>query len=162
VNFKYSNKWGDFSVAAYYTYAPVPTVPGTGTNGDMGAKLSYTMADYTFYVEPEWDASDGAAGDWQVGLGASATMSGFTGAVDVDWENAAADWDWKLSLKYKTGPYSVGAYAEDDGGDDRIDFGANAGYDLGGGVSLDATYGFDRDSGATGESIIGVGINMTF
>ncbi len=152
VNFKYSNTWGDFKVAAYYTYDP----SGTMTNGDMGVKLSYSMADYTFYVEPEWDAS---VTDYKIGFGASATMSGFTGAVDLDYENNTTDWDWKASVKYATGPYSVGAFVEDDGVDDQMDYGANVGYDLGGGVSLDAEYKWDADT--TG-SIFAVGVSMKF
>jgi outer membrane protein OmpU len=161
VNFKYSNTWGDFKVEAYYTFSPKATPPA-GTNGDMGLKLSYTMADYTFYVQPEWDESDGATGDWQVGFGASATMSGFTGAIDVDYENAIADWDWKASVKYATGPYSIGAFAEDDDAVDNIDFGVNAAYDLGGGVKLEAQYVWDDDSGVAGESLFAVGVSMKF
>jgi len=167
VTFTYDNTWGDFKVNAYYVY----DWTGVGTNGDMGAKVTYTMADYTFYVGAGYDKSAAAGDQMKYLFGASASMNGFTGAIDADYDMdgggaGTPDFDWKATIGYSTGPYKIGAFVQDDGADDRFDYGVNAAYDLGGGVSVDAEYIFNRDpvagGVAAGESIFAVGVSMKF
>lgn len=167
VTFTYDGKWGDFALNAYYVF----DWTGAGSNGDMGAKVTYTMADYTFYVGLGFDRSAAAGDQMKYLFGASASMSGFTGKIDADYDMdgggaGTPDFDWKVSLSYATGPYSVGAFVQDDGADNRMDFGVNGKYDLGGGVSVNAEYVFNRDlvagGAAAGESIFALGVSMAF
>ena len=151
--FTYSNTWGDFAVSAYYTVA----IDGAlGTNGDAGAKGTYSFGDYSIFAAVDYDASDA---DYELTLGGSATMSGFTLGAQATYDNFTADWDWKANAAYASGAYSIGIFAEDDGVDDAIDYGANASYDLGGGVSVDAAYIYDQDN-ATG--LAKLGVSMAF
>ncbi len=161
VNFKYSNTWGDFGVSAFYTVAPTDGAGGMGaTNGDMGAKLTYTMGDYKAYAGLDYDASDPAGDRLKYLFGGSATMSGFTIALDADYDTlGAGDFDWKASASYSSGPYSIGAFVQDDDPVDNLDYGVNAAYDLGGGVALEGQYIYDDDSAG---SIFAVGVSMKF
>ncbi|GGD19855.1 porin [Sinisalibacter lacisalsi] len=150
----YSNTWGDFGVSAYYTFA----VDGAaGTNGDLGVKGTYSFGDYSVYAKYDWDNS---VTDWRVGLGGSATMSGFTVSVDAEYtNNPPSDWDWKAAADYTTGAYTIGAFVEDDGTDDLIDWGLNGSYDLGGGMSVDAAVIRDQD---TTNTLVKAGVSMAF
>lgn len=161
VNFVYSNTWGDFGISAYYTMAPVGL--GMGTNGDLGATVTYSFGDYSVYAEYDYDAYDATAAGAEhlIGFGADATFSGFSIGVDLDYSVTNDDLDWKADASYTTGPYTIGAFiAEDDAGINYdFDFGATASYDLGGGVSVDAAYTHDD---ATDQNLVTLGVSMAF
>ena len=152
ITLTYTGTWGDFDLEAYYVWNPV----GAGTNGDMGAKGTYNFGDYSVWAQIFWDASNT---DWGVSGGGSASMSGFTASAQIDYTNWNGDIDWKLTAGYETGAFTVGAFAEDDGTDDQIDFGVNGSYDLGGGVSLDAAYIYDNDQN---NGLLKAGATMSF
>jgi len=167
VTFTYTNTWGDFGVEAFYVY----DWTGAATNGDMGAKVSYTMGDYMIYVALDYDNSAAAGDEMKYKFGGSASMNGFTAKFDADYDMDGAgagtpDFDWKAALEYKTGPYKIGAFVQDDDATDNFDYGLSGSYDLGGGVSIDAEYVFNDDpvagGAATGESIFAVGVSMKF
>jgi len=153
VTVTYDNTWGDFGLSAYYT---ISAGGAASTNGDAGAKGTYSFGDYSVYAAVDYDNSGNS---WSATLGGSASMSGFTLGAEVTYDNGPADWDWMANASYTTGPFTIGAFAEDDGTDDQIDFGANAGYDLGGGVSIDAAYIYDNDQN---ESLAKLGVSMSF
>jgi hypothetical protein len=157
VVFKYTNTWGDFGIEAYYTVAPVNVA---GTNGDLGAKGTYSFGDYSVYAAFDWDASENAgAGDWSAKLGAKASMSGFTAEGFVEYDNAATNWDWKAMGSYTTGAFTVGAFAEDYNAADDLAYGANGSYALGGGISLDAAVTHQVD---TNRTLVQAGVKMKF
>jgi len=149
----YSNTWGDFGFEAYYTFA----VDGAaGTNGDLGAKGTYSFGDYSVYAKWDWDNS---ATDWRVALGGSATMSGFTLDGMVEYNNPTANWDWKAAASYTTGAYTIGAFVEDHTAADVIDWGINGKYDLGGGMAINASV--TRDATTT-NTLVKAGVSMAF
>jgi len=159
----YSHTFGDFAVEAFVVVAPLGE-----SNGDIGIKGTYSFADYSVYAWVEYDqdnvAGDAAAvdtGDYEVGFGGSASMSGFTLDVAAEYDAYVGvdDWDWMAKASYGMDAWSVGAFVEDDGVDDEIDFGVNASYDLGGGVSVDAAYIYDDDTEA---SVAKIGVSMAF
>lgn len=168
VTFTYSNSFGDFDVEAYYTWSYDSNGAGgvfngaTGlSDGDLGLQGTYNFADYSIYAGFNWDASDAlGTGDWNIDLGASASMNGFSASVEANYNNFAADWDLSAEASYTMDAYTIGAFAEDDNGvDTSLDFGVNGSYDLGGGVSVDAAYIYDNDGNT---SLAKVGVSMAF
>lgn len=157
VVFKYTNTWGDFGIEAYYTVAPINPA---GTNGDLGAKGTYSFGDYSVYAAFDWDASLPGGGDWRAKLGAKATMSGFTAEGFAEYNNTGAtNWDWKVMGSYTTGAFTVGAFAEDYNAADDIGYGANGSYSLGGGISLDAAV---THQVVTNRTLVQAGVKMKF
>jgi len=154
VTVTYTNTWGDFSVAAYYTLA----VDGAaGTNGDAGVKGTYVFGDYSVYASYDYNAS--SANPHTVGAGATATFSSFTLEANVAYNiGAATPFTWDAAASYTTGPYSLGVQVASDG--TGIDYGATASYDLGGGVSIDAM--FMHDGAGAGTNFVAAGVSMAF
>ncbi len=154
VDFIYTNSFGDFDIEIWYEY-----VFGQD-NDEYGAEGTYNFADYSVWAGVEYQQDlDGGNGGFDVWVGASASMNGFSGEVEVNYENISEDWDWYAEVGYAMDAYSFGAFIEDDGTDDDIDFGVNASYDLGGGVSVDAAYVYDADLDV---SVAKAGVSMSF
>lgn len=148
----YTNTWGDFGIEATYTY-----VPGAG-NDSASVEGSYSFGDYSVYAGV--DASESPTwGVDAINFGGSATMSGFSLAVDGTYNLGPADFDWKATAGYSMSAYSFEVFVEDDGVDNAIDYGASAGYDLGGGVSINAGYVHDAD---TAQDVLTAGVSMKF
>jgi hypothetical protein len=149
----YSNTWGDFGMSAYYTVA---TDGAAGTNGDLGAKGTYSFGDYSVYAGANYDNS---STDWDIDFGGSASVSGFTFAVDANYDVTPGDLTWKASAGYSTGAYSIGAFVENDDNANDLDWGLDGSYDLGGGMSVDAAVIRDQD---TDRTLVKAGVSMAF
>ncbi len=159
VDFTYAYSFGDFDIKAWYEYR-------NGQNNDeYGVQGTYNFADYSIYAGIEYQEDIGVSGDWEAWAGATASMNGFSGAVEAKYRNDTSEWRWKASAAYSMDAWSVGAFVEDDDNgpafptDGDLDYGVNASYDLGGGVSVDAAYIFDND---TDVSLAKVGVSMSF
>lgn len=158
VAFGYSNTWGDFTVEAEYAWMPL-----VGDDTAM-VKGTYAFGDYSVYAGVNLDEI-GGWGVASIDFGGSAAMSGFSLAVDANYAVAPVSLlTWKATAGYATGPYSVEVFVEDDDGLNSVDFGASAGYDLGGGVSLNAGFVHDNDAGVpgTGWNVVTAGVSMSF
>ena len=143
VDFLYSNSFGDFDVSLWYEY-----VFGVD-NDEFGAEFTYNFADYAIWVGAEFQQDLGVDGDWDVWAGASASMNGFSGEVEATYDLFWEEWAFYAEVGYSVDAFSFGAFIEDDDNnviDDDFDYGVNASYDLGGGVSVDAAYVYDNDT----------------
>ncbi len=172
INLTYSNTWGDFSFEAYYTFAPnvpAPIVAGapggltdtavgtsTSTNGDFGAMVTYAFADYKVYLDYDFDRSDPSH---NIGVGGSATFSGFTAGVDFDWASDTGVIGVGVNGSYTTGAITVGAFATNERIGTPWDFGANGAYDLGGGMKVVGEVKWDGD---TGRALATGGVSLAF
>jgi len=153
VDFAYDASFGDFDISVWYEYR-------YGQNNDeYGAQGTYNFGDYSIWAGVEYQEDIGVDGGYDAWVGASASMNGFTGEVEVNYEDVSDDFDWYAKVGYSMDAWSVGAIIEDDGIDDEFDFGVNASYDLGGGVSIDAAYIYDDDSE---RSVAKAGVSMSF
>jgi len=173
VDFTYTNSIGDFDVKVWYEYVFGPN------NDEYGAKGTYNFADYSVWASAEYQEDIGippGTGDLEIGAGASASMNGFSGDVEAYYRLDSQEWKWKASAAYSMDAFSFGAFVEDDDngptflGDGDLDYGVNASYDLGGGVSVDASYTFDQDADANGDGLyndagiglVKLGVSMAF
>lgn len=152
VTFGYENTWGDFTVEAEYTWMPLA--------GDDSAMLkgTYAFGDYSIYAAANFDEVGGWGLD-NVDFGGSAAMSGFSLAVDANYDIVTTDLTWKATAGYATGPYSVEVFVENDDTLNSVDYGASAGYDLGGGVALNAAFVHDND---LNQNMVSAGVSMSF
>jgi len=156
VDFLYSNSFGDFDVSLWYEY-----VFGVD-NDEFGAEFTYNFADYAIWVGAEFQQDLGVDGDWDVWAGASASMNGFSGEVEATYDLFWEEWAFYAEVGYSVDAFSFGAFIEDDDNnviDDDFDYGVNASYDLGGGVSVDAAYVYDND---TDIGVAKAGVSMSF
>ncbi len=162
VDFTYSNSFGDFDIEVWYEY-----VFGVD-NDEYGVEGTYNFADYAVWAGVEYQQDIGiplGSGDWEAWVGASASMNGFSGEVEASYRNDSQEWAWYAEVGYSMDAFSFGAFIEDDDngffvpGDDDFDYGVNASYDLGGGVSVDAAYIYDFD---TDVSVAKAGVSMSF
>ncbi|MGR3364024.1 MAG: hypothetical protein ACU0CY_07560 [Maritimibacter harenae] len=143
----YTNTWGAFGVEVYGVWE----ASAATTNGDFGAKGTYSFGDYSVYAEYYYDNSDGPSHN--LGAGASLAMSGFSANADVDYDLTNAVWGWHVDVGYATGPYSVMAFLND-----GLNYGVEGGYDLGGGVSVKAGYAGVQG----GANAVYAGVSMAF
>ncbi|MZR15107.1 porin [Maritimibacter sp. DP07] len=147
----YTNTWGAFGVEVYGVWENNAVAT---TNGDFGAKGTYSFGDYSVYVEYGYDANDGGAFSHNIGAGASLAMSGFSANADVDYDLTNNAWGWHVDVGYATGPYSVMAFLND-----GLNYGVEGAYDLGGGVSIKAGYAGNQ---ATTTNAVYAGVSMAF
>ncbi|OIP84568.1 MAG: hypothetical protein AUK37_05490 [Rhodobacterales bacterium CG2_30_65_12] len=158
IDYGYSNTWGDFKVEAEYRYFV------GAANDEASLKGTYSFGDYAVYA----GVNAYEAGGWSVDdidFGGSASMSGFSLGVDANYALSPVSLlTWKATAGYATGPYSVEVFVEDDDGLNSVDYGLSAGYDLGGGVSLNAAYIHDNDLSIIngGVDMITAGVSMSF
>ena len=151
VDFRYSNSFGDFDIFAQYEYKWGPN------NDDFTLEGTYNFADYAIWAGAEWN--EAVTDYWVVWFGASASVNGFSAEAEATYDDSVTDWDFYAEVGYSMDAYSLGAFIEDDGTDDNWDYGVNASYDLGGGVSIDASYVFDQD---TDLGVAKAGVSMSF
>ena len=153
----YTNTWGSFGVEVYAVYAPAASA--ATTSGDFGAELSYSFGDYSVYAGAGVDQSDADGNTVDVWAGATASVSGFTGALEVFYDIGTGVY-YTASIGYETGPYSISAFIDSDAlGFSGLDYGAEVGYDLGGGVALEAGYAHDF---TTAGNVVWAGVSMSF
>jgi hypothetical protein len=174
VDFTYTNSFGDFDIMVWYEY-----VWGVD-NDEYGVQGTYNFADYSIYAGVEYQEDIGVSGDWEAWIGGTASMNGFSVAAEAKYRNDTSNWRWKASGEYTVDAFTFGAFIEDDdngptfAGDDDFDYGVHASYDLGGGVSVDASYTFDQDQdnnfqspldptfGQDGLGVFKLGVSMAF
>lgn len=150
----YTNSWGNFDLAAYGVLAPAAST--ATTNGDFGAKGTYNFGDYSVWVGYDYDRSN--ANPNKVSAGATAAISGFTAAAEVGYRiGAATPFNWAASAGYATGPYSISAFVNSD-----TEYGAEAAYDLGGGVALEAGFAHSNGVNSPVANVIYGGVSMAF
>jgi outer membrane protein OmpU len=154
--FAYSNTWGDFTVYAEYLW-----IDGAD-NDEAVLKGTYAFGDYSVYaaanfLEPVtgWELDS-------IDFGGAAAMSGFSLAVDMNYNLITDNLTWKATAGYATGPYSAEVWVEDDDTLNDFDYGASAAYDMGGGVSLNAGYIHDNDWAFGGVDMVTAGVSMSF
>jgi len=170
VNYRYAYTFGDFTIDAGYDWNTALT---PATKDDVATlKVTYAFGDYKVYAGLHAaEYSTGTTG-WvldEYDFGASASMSGFSLAADLAYvDNDAVlpnthtpnTLKWKVAASYASGAYSVGAFVQDDlGTSTSFDYGVNAAYDLGGGVSVKAGYIYDAD---TTTGVATAGVSMSF
>ncbi len=170
VNYRYAYTFGDFTIDAGYDWNTVLT-PATKDDA-ASLKVTYAFGDYKVYAGLKAaEFSTGTTG-WvlnEYDFGASATMSGFSLSADLAYVDNDAivpnthtpnTLKWKVAASYASGAYSVGAFVQDDlGASTSFDYGVNAAYSLGGGVSVKAAYTYDADT-ATGLATAGVAMSF--
>ncbi|HHC29315.1 MAG TPA: porin, partial [Rhodobacterales bacterium] len=107
MSYTYENTWGDFTLEASYTMGWNP--------GDDSASIqgTYSFGDYEVYAALNMDEVGGWGLD-NVDFGGSAEMSGFSLAVDANYDLVTTLLTWKATAGYTTGPYSVEVFVEDD------------------------------------------------
>ncbi|MGH1369828.1 MAG: porin [Maritimibacter sp.] len=152
----YTNTWGNFGLEAY----GVITGPGSTatTGGDLGLKVSYDFGNYGVYLGVGYDNSDADGNKVDILAGANASISGFTASADLKYDlGSATPLEWTVKAGYATGPYSVSAWIDED-----IDYGLEAGYDLGGGVGINAGYARSSGADSAASSIVYAGVKMSF
>lgn len=152
----YTNSWGNFDLAAYGVLAPAASA--ATTNGDFGAKGTYNFGDYSVWVGYDYDRSDVPAQPHTVSAGATAAISGFTAAAEVAYNfGNATPFSWAASAGYATGPYSISAFFNSD-----TEYGAEAAYDLGGGVALEAGFAHSNGVNSPLANVVYGGVSMAF
>lgn len=163
IDFTYTNSFGDFDIKVWYEY-----VFGAD-NDEYGAQGTYNFGDYAVWAGAEYQQDIGIplfTGDWEIWAGASASMNGFSGEVEASYRLDSEEWAFYAEVGYTVDAFSFGAFIEDDDNgfiaDDDFDYGVNASYDLGGGVSVDAAYIFDQDTGPDGIGVAKAGVSMSF
>lgn len=137
IKYAYTNTWGNVSVLASYQW------DASGTD-DATLGVKYASGDYKVYARADFVQAPGWTFN-NVDFGGSYTMSGFTGAVDATYDLSPALLKWKVSAKYAVNPYSFGVFVQKDDAGAALDYGANASYDLGGGVSINGAAIHDAD-----------------
>ncbi len=153
-NYGYSYTFGDFTIEAGYDWNSL------ATDDAADLKVTYAFGDYSVYVGGNFTEAAGWGNGITVDFGGTASMSGFALAADATYDIDASTFEWKLAASYASGAYSVGAFVQDDLGiSTSFDYGVNAAYDLGGGVSIKAGYTYDDDT-ATG--LATAGVSMSF
>ena len=122
------------------------------------------FADYAVWAGVEWN--EAPVDDFYLAwVGASASMNGFSGEVEAEYNSDSEEWAFYAEIGYTVDAFSFGAFIEDDDNgtpfadDGEFDYGLNASYDLGGGVSVDAAYVYDQDSDL---SLAKAGVSMSF
>lgn len=158
----YTNSWGNFDLAVYgvlQTPAMVGPTPGaTSTNGDFGAKGTYNFGDYSVWIAYDYDRSDAPAQPHTLSAGATAAISGFTAEAEIAYNfGAAAPFSWAVAAGYETGPYSIDAFFNSD-----REYGLEAGYDLGGGVALEAGFAHSNGVNSPLQNVVYAGVSMRF
>ncbi len=141
-----------------HTDAAFGTVTNNGAdvNGDAAIYISSDFG----RLDVEYDSGDQETTVGYSDVGVTANVSGFTADVNFEYNNDATnDIDWKAEVGYKTGPYSVGVWAEDHTVADDIDFGASAAYDLGGGVAIEGAAIYDK---TLDQAVVTLGVSMAF
>ncbi|HBZ43571.1 MAG TPA: hypothetical protein DEO85_05810 [Maritimibacter sp.] len=152
----YSNSWGNFDLEAYGVIAPVWSA--ATTSGDFGAKGTYNFGDYSVWVGYDYDRSDVPAQPHTVSAGATAAISGFTAAAEVAYNfGNATPFSWAASAGYETGPYSISAFFNSD-----TEYGAEAAYDLGGGVAVEAGFAHSNGVNSPLANVVYGGVSMAF
>lgn len=152
----YSNSWGNFDLEAYGVLTTVGSLATTG--GDAGAKGTYNFGDYSVWVGYDYDRSDSPAQPHSVSAGATAAISGFTAEAEIGYNfGNITPFSWAASAGYATGPYSISAFFNSD-----TEYGAEAAYDLGGGVALEAGFAHSNGVNSPVANVIYGGVSMRF
>jgi len=155
VTIGYSGTFGSFGIAAHYVSST------GGSNGDWDAKLSYSSGDWSVYYKHAEDVSFVVGGAAVDTIGGSYSMGdwSFDASYEVDHAPVARS-GWNLGVDWASGAISAGVdFGQGRGG--LSSWGISAGYDLGGGASVDFAWS-DADTATSGNEQVTLGVSMGF